>query len=151
VPLRGTHLGEEVLDRVLARQQLAVEQARVPVAQHAAEVEHDGAFGLHEKRSQAAWREMPSASPIAAQLTPRPRSASTCSWSTSRVASTAAEDGASVASSASLDSAAKPGKAGAGLPARMRLQSATQASQMYTPGPPISLARSSWCFRQNEQ
>jgi hypothetical protein len=47
----------------------------------------------YENRSQAACREMPNAEPIAAQLTQRSRSVSTCVWSTARVASTEALHG----------------------------------------------------------
>ena len=65
------------------------------------------------------------------QLTSRLRSSSMCSWSASRVASATAPEGSSSASSASSESERhQPGKAGAGFPARMRLQIATQASQM---------------------
>ncbi len=50
VPLDGAYLGEEILHRrFVAGEQLAVEVARIPVDQHAAEIEDDDA---------AAWRRV---------------------------------------------------------------------------------------------
>src|SRR5579871_1706534 len=115
----------------------------------------------HENRSQAAWREIPSASPMTAQLTSRSRSTSiercncvpACSQTFCWGLSNAMMRSVGRLSIQRNWAGGAPGSAGglASSSAMILTQSATQASQMKIAGPAISFFTSCWDFPQNEQ
>ena len=105
---------------------------------------------LLENRSHAACRLMPRASAMRCQLTRLLRRRLTCSRSCASAASTAAAAAGTVARNSSSLSVFHPANAAVGLPVRTRLESATHASQIWTPGPATSLPAARRSLRQKE-
>src|SRR5262245_19706694 len=111
-----------------------------------------GIAAAQENRSQAAWREVPSALPIASHFTPRWRNVSTSVCRKSDVESITSDEFPRLLSRCSSVILPRSG-AGSVLvsPLRILLQSVTHSSQMNTAGPAITALTLSLFFPQNEQ
>ena len=108
-------------------------------------------YSSPENRSHAAWRLMPSASPIRVHVTPCPRSWLTCCCSVFSTVLTVTTAGRNVSRSSSSLNVSQPGNSGTDSPAKILLQRIIQLSQIYTPGPPTSFSTTGSSFRQKEQ